>query len=147
MAQQSSDTFSMQQFHWKNRPLVVFAPSVGNDAYAEQLRRLEDAAPGLADRDMVVIHALGGTGPSTTAAGYIELFETSTPRRQTLRAADVDSLRDSYRVDEQQYAVLLIGKDGGVKLRSDEPVTTAELFSLIDSMPMRRREMRESQEQ
>ena len=39
--------------------------------------------------------------------------------------------------------VLLIGKDGGVKLRSTEPVSTDELFALIDSMPMRRREMEE----
>ncbi|NBF41151.1 MAG: DUF4174 domain-containing protein [Spirochaetes bacterium] len=55
----------------------------------------------------------------------------------------IDSLRDKYGVDGQQFVVLLIGKDGGVKLRAEEPVTTTELFSLIDSMPMRRREIRE----
>jgi hypothetical protein len=39
--------------------------------------------------------------------------------------------------------VLLIGKDGGVKLRAEEPLPAAEFFALIDTMPMRRREMRE----
>ena len=39
--------------------------------------------------------------------------------------------------------ILLVGKDGGVKLRSEEPVSIQRIFDLIDSMPMRRREMRE----
>ena len=36
---------------------------------------------------------------------------------------------------------VLIGKDGGVKLRQEELVRPAELFALIDSMPMRKHEM------
>jgi len=39
------------------------------------------------------------------------------------------------------FQVLLIGKDGGVKLRSSEPVSMKDLFGLIDSMPMRQQEM------
>ena len=145
MAQQSSEVFSMHRFHWNNRPLVIFAPSAENDDYLEQVRKLEDADRELADRDMVVIHALGATGPIGAVAGRIELFDTSPPRRETLSPADVENLQDTYGVGQQEYAVLLIGKDGGVKLRSDEPVTTVRLFSLIDSMPMRRREIRESE--
>ncbi len=37
-------------------------------------------------------------------------------------------------------------KDGGVKLRSSEPVSTKDLFGLIDSMPMRRQEMESKKE-
>ena len=39
--------------------------------------------------------------------------------------------------------VALIGKDGGVKLRDEAMVSNEDLFALIDSMPMRRQEMRE----
>ena len=39
------------------------------------------------------------------------------------------------------FEVLLVGKDGGVKLRRDAPVATSEITRLIDTMPMRRREM------
>jgi len=39
-----------------------------------------------------------------------------------------------------RFRVLLIGKDGGVKLRRDRPVDPAELEALIDTMPMRRQE-------
>jgi hypothetical protein len=40
------------------------------------------------------------------------------------------------------FAVLLVGKDGGVKLSSERPVLTENLSALIDTMPMRRREMK-----
>ena len=35
-----------------------------------------------------------------------------------------------------------IGKDGGEKLRRGDEVNIAEIFSVIDSMPMRQRETR-----
>ncbi|MCF3974638.1 DUF4174 domain-containing protein [Paracoccus salsus] len=38
------------------------------------------------------------------------------------------------------FAVLLIGKDGGIKLSRSAPVDPAEIIGLIDAMPMRRRE-------
>jgi hypothetical protein len=50
-------------------------------------------------------------------------------------------LRESLQIDE--FEIILIGKDGGVKLRSKTPISLEELFSLIDAMPMRRQEMRD----
>lgn len=38
--------------------------------------------------------------------------------------------------------VVLIGKDGGIKLQRDRSVETQVIFDLIDSMPMRQSEMR-----
>jgi hypothetical protein len=40
------------------------------------------------------------------------------------------------------FEVLLVGKDGGVKLRRLHPVDPAEIAALIDTMPMRQQEMR-----
>lgn len=40
------------------------------------------------------------------------------------------------------FRVRLVGKDGGVKLDSSAPVSVADLFTLIDAMPMRRAEQR-----
>lgn len=39
------------------------------------------------------------------------------------------------------FSEALIGKDGGVKLRRKKPIQAAELFGIIDAMPMRREEM------
>lgn len=39
------------------------------------------------------------------------------------------------------FSIVLIGKDGGEKLRRNSLLTTRELFSLVDAMPMRKAEM------
>ena len=54
-----------------------------------------------------------------------------------------DNLRRKYNIPSGAFAILLIGKDGGVKLRGTRPVQPSSIFALIDSMPMRMREMRE----
>jgi len=41
------------------------------------------------------------------------------------------------------FGISLIGKDGGMKNEWKEPASPADVFSLIDAMPMRREEMRE----
>ncbi len=47
------------------------------------------------------------------------------------------------RFDAPAFSVALIGKDGGEKLRRTAPLAPAELFAIVDAMPMRRAEMRE----
>lgn len=102
----------LDAYRWERRPVLVFAPSRSDPAYVEQRAMLEAAAAGLAERDVVVL-----SDTSATADG-------------ALRRA----------LDPQGFEVLLIGKDGGVKLRERRPVSAAALFGAIDAMPMRRRE-------
>jgi hypothetical protein len=40
------------------------------------------------------------------------------------------------------FHVMLIGLDGGIKLKKSEILTKTQLFGLIDSMPMRRQEIK-----
>lgn len=46
------------------------------------------------------------------------------------------------RVSPSGFLLVLVGKDGGVKLTSRSVVSRERLFALIDAMPMRRDEMR-----
>ena len=41
------------------------------------------------------------------------------------------------------FEAVLVGKDGGEKLRATTPLTSERLFEIIDAMPMRRQEMRQ----
>jgi len=50
-------------------------------------------------------------------------------------------LRKRYRVAKGDTTVILVGKDGGEKLRTGDLADLERIFRLIDSMPMRRREM------
>ena len=55
------------------------------------------------------------------------------------------ALRDRYSVGSEDFAVLLIGKDGGVKRRAGLNTDLSEIFLQIDGMPMRQQEMRAKQ--
>lgn len=124
----AADEDVLERFRWQNRVLLVFAGAPGDPELAQQQGLLDDTRPGLTERDLVVITALGNEIHVEGAA------------RGDLSA---DHLRHAYDIPPEGFRVLLIGKDGGVKLREEHPVATDDLFALIDAMPMRRREMRE----
>jgi len=117
---------TMDQFQWRFRPVMVFAPSDEDGRLSRQRQTFAASGEGLRERDIVLIEVVGNQ--VATAFGP-----------ECDQAAD--ALRAHFRADAARFSVLLVGKDGGVKLRSDEPVTADELFGLIDAMPMRRREM------
>jgi hypothetical protein len=103
---------------WKDRVIVIFAPAAADANAVQQRASLEADPQAIAGRDLVVIEVIGDL-PNATA------------------------LRRQYGVPVDQFAVLLIGKDGGEKLRAAAPVEPSEIFRLIDSMPMRQREIRQ----
>ena len=131
--------FSMDDFRWQHRPLLILAPRLEDGDYVEQLELLGGEDDALIDRDMAVIH-VGGDGG---CVDFIGPRSDDRPRQRPLGRVDVQRLRSRYGVSADDFAVLLIGKDGGVKLRSAEPVPSRRIFDLIDSMPMRKREMRD----
>lgn len=118
----------MQAYRWANRPLLIFAPSDDDPRLVRQRRPLADRAKGVAERDMVLIEV---TGNRVTQDG-----------RQVGGPKTIAELRQQYDVSAEDFWVILVGKDGTAKLRRETPVGADELFERIDSMPMRRREMR-----
>ena len=53
---------------------------------------------------------------------------------------------DELGVAKDFQGVLLVGKDGGIKLKNDFPVLPETLFALVDTMPMRQAEMKRKKE-
>ena len=100
-----------------NRRLLVFAPSAGHEAYARQLQLLEGREPGCQDRDLLTEPFFEDGSDGSAAA------------------------RSRFRVEGGAFVAVLVGRDGGEKFRSAEPVPPEKLFDLIDAMPMRRREV------
>jgi hypothetical protein len=117
---------ALDQYQWHSRILLLFSDTATEAALARQHQLLREAADGVLDRDMVVV---------TAAEGAVQVDSIE---RLDLNA---ELLREFYGVPPHGFHALLIGKDGGVKLRSEQPIATAPLFALIDAMPMRRREM------
>ena len=111
---------------WRTRPLVVVAPSAQHPLLTglqEQLRlaKWHDA---FQEREMVLFTVIGGEG-----------------RRdgQLLSADQTPGLLQALNLKPSSpAAVLLIGKDGGIKLTAHgDHIALASLFALIDTMPMR----------
>lgn len=115
-------------YRWKRRLLLVFAPSAEAPEYVRQEGLLVGHRAQLADRDVTegafflrVRGHLGAAPISATAAA---------------------ALRLQLGVVGDHFAVLLVGKDGGIKLTQDRPIGAAELIAMIDAMPMRRAGLR-----
>ena len=107
----------LASYRWRSRLLVVFADNA-SDAQLERQRNLMTEMGGEAlERDLVFIEALG-------------------------RDSKTEALRRQLGVIERSFASVLVGKDGGAKIISEEPLTPELLIETIDAMPMRQQEMR-----
>jgi hypothetical protein len=122
----------LDEYRWKNRLVLIFAPSNEYRFYLEQKSEFEVKSDELEDRDIIVFELL--------EAGISRIAEIPLNNEQQ------SLLRKKFEVIDD-FVFILIGKDGTVKLRAKEPVSTNDLFSLIDSMPMRKEEMRRKESQ
>ena len=122
-----ADTSPLAPYRWNHRVVIVLAGSHDHALAARQQRALADEREGLIERDMVVVSVVG------------DLVQVDGVGTDRIGAADLRRVIDAATA---AFGVVLVGKDGGVKLRADEPVAAERLFALIDTMPMRRQEMR-----
>ncbi|MEO1275268.1 MAG: DUF4174 domain-containing protein [Pseudomonadota bacterium] len=114
----------LAQYAWEARPVVVFAKDAGDRDLGRQLAELAAYPAERVSRQMPVIAVIGARVSVDGVPSKI----------------DATALRRHYGVSQAAFAVLLIGKDTGVKLRRETSVSAATLFALIDTMPMRQRE-------
>jgi Domain of unknown function (DUF4174) len=117
----------LENYQWRNRLILVFAPAPEDELYQQQLEHLSNENE-LLERDLIVSHIFADQGGFTG--------------KRRLSEEESETLREMFKVDKKTFAVVLIGKDGTEKQCWQEPVKSAELYSLIDAMPMRQEEMR-----
>jgi hypothetical protein len=117
-------------YQWKNRIAILFSPSESECSYQSFREQLRVQREGVLDRQLLVIHVFEEGGENRLGDS-------------PLSQKDVTELRKRFSPLTGIFNVVLIGKDGGVKLRQEAPITLNEIFSTIDAMPMRRQEMKE----
>lgn len=114
-------------FRGERRVVVVRAATPDDPRLSEQRRTWQDHGADLVARDMAVVEWIGAdtilTWPEQRAPSIL-------PSLRSLEA----------NLADQPWAIILIGRDGGVKARWDQPVPMSDLTRLIDAMPMGRRE-------
>ncbi|MBC7923794.1 MAG: DUF4174 domain-containing protein [Ferruginibacter sp.] len=113
---------TLKASRWEERVLLLCASTSRQADFVKQKELLLKEENSLRERDTRTIDVL---------------YDRLSP-------ADQSFLRDELGISAADFTVVLIGKDGGVKLRQPTPLTTQLLFSTIDAMPMRQREMRKN---
>ena len=123
------DAVDLTAYQWKNRLLILFAPAENDLVYQSFKEQIQRRTQEVQDRELLIFH----------------VFETEEGRlgHLPLKKEQLLFLRKEFSILPGQRIVILIGKDGEVKLRRELPLELSEIFSVIDAMPMRRREIRE----
>ena len=112
---------------WQRRPLLLFAPTQSDPRLVETVRRIEASRCAFTDRDMVL--------------GLIVTEGSSTLDGQVLDTNQARKLLSTFRIGVSTFSAVLIGKDGGEKLRVNDVPDLAAIYAVIDGMPMRGSEM------
>jgi hypothetical protein len=118
----------LSAYRWHQRLLLVFAPGPSDPVFRRFARDLVDHDSEVRDRDLLVGH----------------IFESGAARlgQRRLGPEEAAELRRRFRAARGRLTVVLIGKDGGEKMRQTDGASLQALFARIDSMPMRQQEMR-----
>ena len=106
----------LAQYLWKRRVVLSFSAAESTPERISLLKQIEQYQCEFDDRQMVHIDLLAGSSDHLLLSRQLSL-------------ADMD------------FNLVLLGKDGDVKLLTSQP-SLEKLLTLIDTMPMRQRELR-----
>lgn len=117
---------NLDTYQWKNRIILLNEANLESDWLKAQVKRLRSDIGELNERELVVF---------IIANGAVYDME------KNITDLDAGIIKEQFGLTEFQ-GLALIGKDGSVKLKEPFIVNPKTIFELIDSMPMRRSEIK-----
>lgn len=125
------DELELANYRWQNRLLLIFAPDTTAAEYRQQRGWLEEQQAELDDRDMLVYYFFEND------PGYVgqKLIPTEAGRGAMTK----------FKIESEQFGIILIGKDGGIKFQAIQPTAPSDIFDLVDQMPMRQQEIKQKE--
>jgi hypothetical protein len=118
----------LKNHRWEDRVILIFGDSPTHPIAQTQVKALNAKPAELIDRNLLIYQ--------------IYQQEGQTPKGKRLAPNELKAFRKKFNIEAGVFAVLLIGKDGGVKMKKTTALDPQLIFDLIDSMPMRQSEMR-----
>ena len=122
---------NLDAYKWENRILLLKVSDFSSGELKEQLKTLQHHPVELRNRDILIF--------IVTDDAVLDTLK----RKTVLKSRQII---EAYGLKDFQ-GLILIGKDGGVKMKERFVVRPKAIFSLIDSMPMRQAEMKRSKKQ
>jgi len=118
----------LEQHQWKNRILIIKTKQDSNNVFDKQLAEVLSDKKGIIERKLIIY---------TANDAILKMLDFSKNKE-----IKISNVKDGILKPKENFEILLIGLDGGIKLKQDEFLALENLFSLIDGMPMRRRELK-----
>lgn len=114
---------------WNDRLLLILTTENSQYLHQEQMMILQHNREGLEERKLVIYSVMP------------HQYKKGMDSAKWMKSSRV---HDRYSEEGKEFEVILMGLDGGVKLRQSEILSIEKLFATIDAMPMRRNEIREN---
>ena len=123
---------NLDDHKWKNRILILKTLSTNSKRYNNQLNEFKNSDKEFKERKLVF---------------YIinqDKFSLTNYKDSALNYSGkvTNSLAENILTDSEDFEIILIGLDGRIKLQQNEILLKEDLFSFIDSMPMRKNELK-----
>ncbi|RXN28988.1 sushi repeat-containing SRPX-like isoform X1 [Labeo rohita] len=119
----------LDQFYEKRRILIISAPSAANHYYRFQMTNLQHAQCGLDLRHVTVIELVG-----------VYPAQIGRIRHRLIPPGLALQLRLLLQLSQNSFTMVLLDKQGVDKQRYTFPITAAEIFTTIDTFPLRTEE-------
>tara|TARA_R100000935_G_C2826657_1_gene162689 strand:+ start:1229 stop:1657 length:429 start_codon:yes stop_codon:yes gene_type:complete len=118
----------LSKHHWENRLILLLTEDLENKEFTSQIKELENGVKGLEERDVLVYRV------------YEHKMKLGLAKGSDWTAAT--NLYKKFDTNGTPFEIYLIGLDGKIKLQEYNCVSIDKIFDLIDSMPMRKNEIR-----
>lgn len=123
---------NINKHRWVNRILIIHTKDQQTIKYISQLEEFENSIQDFKERKLVLYQYANRKFKYTdycNANNQDSWNDTSKPILTKLK-------------EGEDFKIVLIGLDGGIKLEQSKVLRKDDLYQLIDSMPMRRSEIR-----
>ena len=122
----------LKDYEWKNRILIVKTVNADAKKFNEQLNEFKNSNNKLKERKIVLYKIIQD-----------EFSSINFTNNDSVHSGKVSEITTQNILDKNEgFEVILIGLDGGIKFKQNEVLLKEKLFSIIDSMPMRKNEIR-----
>ena len=122
---------NLKKHKWENRILIIKTTDIKSIKYQEQLSEFKYSSEELIDRKLIFYKVTGDD--------FVLINHENSELNNSGKISK--NLTEKILNEKENFEVILIGLDGGIKLRQTEILIKEDLFKIIDAMSMRRNEI------
>jgi hypothetical protein len=118
----------LSKHHWENRLILLLTDDLEDENFTNQLKELESGLKDLEERKVLVYQV------------FQHKMKLGLDKDANWTAAT--NMYKKYNKKDSPFELYLIGLDGKIKLEDHTCISIDKILDLIDSMPMRKSEIR-----